>query len=58
VTPQGTATVTDRLACTGPYSIVLQPKKDGIVVVIHKATQGLKYVDPKYSQRRKTAEYE
>lgn len=31
-------------------------KEDGIIGVIHKATQGLKYVDPKYAERRKKAE--
>ncbi|XP_017489432.1 PREDICTED: probable autolytic lysozyme [Rhagoletis zephyria] len=31
-------------------------KEDGILGVIHKATQGLKYVDPKYAERRKEAE--
>lgn len=33
-------------------------KEDGITGVIHKATQGLKYVDPKYPERRKAAEDE
>lgn len=33
-------------------------KEDGILGVIHKATQGLEYVDPKYAERRKAAEEE
>ena len=33
-------------------------KKDGIVGIIHKATQGVEYVDPEYTKRRKTAEEE
>lgn len=33
-------------------------KEDGILGVIHKATQGLKYVDPTYTERRKAAEEE
>ncbi|XP_011704869.1 PREDICTED: uncharacterized protein LOC105460123 [Wasmannia auropunctata] len=33
-------------------------KEDGILGVIHKATQGLEYVDPKYAERRKVAEEE
>ncbi len=33
-------------------------KENGIVGVIHKATQGLKYVDSKYAKRRKKAEEE
>ncbi len=33
-------------------------KEDGILGVIHKATQGLKYVDPRYIERRKAAEEE
>nr|QEL09482.1 lysozyme [Coridius chinensis] len=31
-------------------------KSDGIVAVIHKATQGTRYVDPVYSQRRTLAQ--
>ncbi len=33
-------------------------KEDGIVGIIHKATQGLKYVDGEYAKRRKAAEEE
>ncbi|UPA54489.1 glycoside hydrolase family 25 protein [Wolbachia pipientis] len=33
-------------------------KEDGIIAVIHKATQGVKYIDPKYVERRKAAEVE
>ncbi|BET29041.1 hypothetical protein wCauATS_12430 [Wolbachia pipientis] len=33
-------------------------KESGIIGVIHKATQGLKYVDSKYAKRRKKAEEE
>ncbi len=33
-------------------------KEDGILGVVHKVTQGLKYVDPKYAKRRKAAENE
>lgn len=33
-------------------------KEDGILGIIHKATQGLKYVDPTYEERRKAAEEE
>jgi lysozyme len=33
-------------------------KEDGILGVVHKVTQGLKYVDPKYAKRRKVAENE
>lgn len=33
-------------------------KNDGIVAVIHKATQGIKYIDPFYSIRRIAAEKE
>ncbi len=33
-------------------------KEDGILGVIHKATQGVEYVDPEYAKRRKTAEEE
>ncbi|WP_264686973.1 glycoside hydrolase family 25 protein [Wolbachia endosymbiont (group B) of Rhopobota naevana] len=33
-------------------------REDGILGVIHKATQGLKYVDPTYTERRKAAEEE
>ncbi|MGL5029381.1 MAG: glycoside hydrolase family 25 protein [Wolbachia pipientis] len=33
-------------------------KEDGILGVVHKATQGLKFVDPKYEERRKVAENE
>lgn len=33
-------------------------KEDGIVGIIHKATQGVKYVDPEYAKRRKSAEEE
>ncbi|WP_353279501.1 glycoside hydrolase family 25 protein [Wolbachia endosymbiont (group B) of Xanthorhoe designata] len=33
-------------------------KEDGILGVMHKATQGLKYVDPTYEERRKAAEEE
>lgn len=33
-------------------------KEDGILGVIHKATQGLKYVDSEYIKRKKTAEEE
>jgi predicted nuclease of restriction endonuclease-like (RecB) superfamily/GH25 family lysozyme M1 (1,4-beta-N-acetylmuramidase) len=33
-------------------------KENGILGVIHKATQGLKYVDPTYAKRRKAAEEE
>lgn len=31
-------------------------KEDEILGIIHKATQGLEYVDPKYAERRKAAE--
>lgn len=31
-------------------------KNNGIIAVIHKATQGIKYVDPRYSTRRTAAE--
>jgi len=31
-------------------------KEDGILGVIHKATQGLQYVDPTYEERQKAAE--
>lgn len=31
-------------------------KEDGILCVIHKATQGLNYVDPKYLERQKAAQ--
>ncbi len=33
-------------------------KEDGILGGIHKATQGLKYIDPTYKERRKAAEEE
>ncbi|WP_265024908.1 glycoside hydrolase family 25 protein [Wolbachia endosymbiont (group B) of Protocalliphora azurea] len=33
-------------------------REDGILGVIHKATQGLKYIDPTYTERRKAAEEE
>lgn len=33
-------------------------KEDGILGVVHKATQGLKYVDSEYIKRKKTAEEE
>ncbi|WP_264723361.1 MULTISPECIES: glycoside hydrolase family 25 protein [unclassified Wolbachia] len=33
-------------------------KEDGILGVIHKATQGIRYIDPTYAERRKTAEEE
>jgi lysozyme len=33
-------------------------KEDGIVGIIHKATQGVEYIDPEYTKRRKTAEEE
>lgn len=33
-------------------------KEDGILGIIHKATQGLKYIDPTYVERKKTAEEE
>ncbi|WP_254229482.1 glycoside hydrolase family 25 protein [Wolbachia pipientis] len=33
-------------------------KEDGIVGIIHKATQGVKYVDPEYTKRKKAAEKE
>ncbi|WP_395463477.1 glycoside hydrolase family 25 protein [Wolbachia endosymbiont of Cantharis cryptica] len=33
-------------------------KEDGILGIMHKATQGLKYVDPTYEERRKAAEEE
>ncbi|WP_419198851.1 glycoside hydrolase family 25 protein [Wolbachia endosymbiont of Rhagoletis cingulata] len=33
-------------------------KEDGILGVIHKATQGLKYIDPTYVERKKAAEEE
>lgn len=33
-------------------------REDGIVGVIHKATQGKNYIDPEYARRRKTAEEE
>lgn len=33
-------------------------REDGILGVIHKATQGLKYVDPTYTEKRKAAEEE
>ncbi|XP_029676958.1 uncharacterized protein LOC115243842 [Formica exsecta] len=33
-------------------------KEDGIVGIIHKATQGVKYVDSGYAKRRKAAEEE
>ncbi|GFR05362.1 glycosyl hydrolases 25 family protein [Trichonephila clavata] len=33
-------------------------KEDGILGIIHKATQGLKYVDGEYAKRRKVAEEE
>ncbi|WP_265032625.1 glycoside hydrolase family 25 protein [Wolbachia endosymbiont (group A) of Sicus ferrugineus] len=33
-------------------------KEDSIAGVVHKVTQGLKYVDPKYAKRRKAAENE
>jgi lysozyme len=33
-------------------------KEDGTVGIIHKATQGTKYKDPKYAERRKAAEDE
>ncbi len=33
-------------------------KEDGILGVVHKATQGLKFVDLKYAERRKIAEEE
>lgn len=33
-------------------------KENGIVGIIHKATQGVKYVDPEYTKRKKAAEKE
>src|SRR6266576_5479002 len=33
-------------------------KEDGILGIIHKATQGIRYIDPTYAERRKTAEGE
>ncbi|WP_341822339.1 glycoside hydrolase family 25 protein [Wolbachia endosymbiont (group A) of Clivina fossor] len=33
-------------------------KEDGIVGIIHKATQGVKYIDHEYAKRRKAAEEE
>ncbi|XP_077261936.1 lysozyme M1-like [Temnothorax americanus] len=33
-------------------------KEDGIIGILHKATQGLKYVDTIYAERRKAAEEE
>lgn len=33
-------------------------KEDRILGVIHKATQGIRYIDPTYAERRKTAEEE
>ncbi len=33
-------------------------KEDRILGVIHKATQGIRYIDPTYAERKKTAEEE